>query len=201
MRVLVVRGALFATSHSEKIEKLVMISSAVNVKRLLRDSHEVALEWAREQSVSQAIAELTALEPPFDTVQHFGTVLGWSNQAGATAKNFDMDAFLRRLNVDVDYPDWRERQGSINSAMMQQVLEIDLSEPFSSLDIPVLFVSGALDTIVTEKTMRRDYDNYRGQKSFVLLEHSHHLPFVDQPDELAQAVRRFLLMSTIRFDR
>jgi proline-specific peptidase len=182
----------FAVSHAENIEKLILISTAVNVKSLLRDSHEAALKWAQEKDIPQAVTELTALDQSYDTVQHFGTVLGWANQAGGTAGDFDMESFLESHNINTDYPNWREQQGSINSAMMQQVLEIDLSGSFSSLDIPALFVSGALDTIVTETTMRRDHDNYRGKKSFVLLEESHHLPFIDQPDELAQAVRTFL---------
>lgn len=185
-------AALYAVSHREKVERLVLISTAVNVKALLRDSYEAALKWAQEENVQQAITELTALEPSFDTVQHFGTVLGWANQAGGVAKDFDMDAVVRKLNIDTDYPHWREQQGKINSAMMQQVLEIDLSASFPSLEIPVLFVSGARDTIVTETTMRREYDNYRGPKSFVLLQESHHLPFIDQPAELAKALRTFL---------
>lgn len=185
-------AALYAVSHEEKIDKLVLISTAVNVKALLRDSYEGALKWAREENVPQAIAELTALEPSFDTVQHFGTVLGWANQAGGTAKSFDMDAYLHKLGVDTEYPHWKQQQGAINHAMMQQVLDIDLSALFPSLDIPVLFVSGALDTIVTEKTMRREYDDYGGPKSFVLLRESHHLPFIDQPEELAKAMRAFL---------
>src|SRR5690606_38739549 len=37
----------FAVSHSEKLEKLVLISTAMNVKALLRDSYEVALKWAQ----------------------------------------------------------------------------------------------------------------------------------------------------------
>lgn len=185
-------AASYAVSHREKIGKLVLISTAVNVKALLRDSYEGALQWAQKEHVQQAISELTALEPSFDTAQHFGTVLGWANQAGGTAKDFDMDAYVHKLNIDTDYPHWREQQGKINNAMMQQVLEIDLSASFPSLDIPTLFVSGARDAIVTEMTMRREYDNYRGPKSFLLLQESHHLPFIDQPEELAEAVRTFL---------
>jgi hypothetical protein len=41
--------------------------------------------------------------------------------------------------------------------------------------------------------MRRDYDNYRGPKSFVLLKNSHHLSFIDEPDNLTSALRTFLL--------
>lgn len=185
-------AALYATSHREKIEKLVLISTAVNVKALLRDSYEAALKWAQEENIPQAITELTALDSSFDTVQHFGTVLGWANQAGGVAKDFDMDAYVARLGIDTEYPNWRERQGAINQAMMQQVLNIDLSASFPSLDMPVLFVSGARDAIVTETTMRREYDAYRGPKSFVLLQESHHLPFIDQPEELAEALRTFL---------
>ena len=69
---------------------------------------------------------------------------------------------------------------------------MDLTPAISSFDFPALFISGSLDTIVPEITMRRDYDLYSGQKTFVLLEESHHLPFIDQPDELVEAIQSFL---------
>jgi pimeloyl-ACP methyl ester carboxylesterase len=185
-------AARFAVEHGERIERLVLISTATNVKSLLRDSYEGVLGWAYEENMSEAIAELTALDQSFNTIQHFGVVLGWADRSGGIADDFDVDAFLSNHAVNVDYPDWREREGTINGAMIPEVIEFDVSNSFSSLDLPVLFVSGAMDPLVTETTMRRDYENYSGEKLFVRLEESHHLPFIDQPDELLQSIRTFL---------
>jgi pimeloyl-ACP methyl ester carboxylesterase len=52
---------------------------------------------------------------------------------------------------------------------------------------------GADDTIVTSRTVQRDYDNHGGPKTLVVLDGSHHLPFMDQPKALAREMRGFLI--------
>ena len=58
--------------------------------------------------------------------------------------------------------------------------------------VPALFVCGNNDAIVPCKGMRRDYEKYGGEKRFVVLDDSHHLPFLDEPETLAQEVSSFL---------
>ena len=103
-----------------------------------------------------------------------------------------MDAYLRSQHVNADFPNWKSQQGQVMSPLIPEMLKLNLSEPMEHLRVPVLFVCGGLDTIVQEVTMRRDYENYRGPKKFVLLEHSHHLPFIDEPNALADALGSFL---------
>jgi pimeloyl-ACP methyl ester carboxylesterase len=182
----------YAVSHPESIGKLVLVSTAMNFKLLLKDTYQGDLDWAKSVGNDKAIVELTALDSSFDTPEHFGVVLSWADRAGGTAKDFDMDAFLRDHHVDKDFPSWKSQQQQANGALIPGMLKLDLTEPMDHLQIPVLFISGAQDTIVREVTMRRDYKNYPGPKSFLLLEHSHHLPFVDEPDALAEALRTFL---------
>jgi pimeloyl-ACP methyl ester carboxylesterase len=182
----------YAVSHPEKIEKLVLVTTAMNFKLLLEDTYQGDLDWARRVGNDKAVTELTGLSRSFDTPEHFGVVLGWADRAGGTAKDFDMDAFLKNRHVDSDFPNWRSQQQQANGALIPDMLRLNLSEPMDHLHVPVLFISGALDTIVREVTMRRDYENYRGPKSFLLLERSHHLPFIDEPDTLAETLRTFL---------
>lgn len=182
----------YVVSHPEKIQRLVLIATAMNFKVLLKDSYEGDLEWARRMGSSEAIRQLTALDGSFSTPDDFGTILGLADQAGGTAKGFDMDVFAHRLHIDRDFPDWKSRQQQAIGALIPEMLKLNLDSSMAQLHIPVLFVSGALDTIVRERTMRRDYENYHGPRSFVLLKRSHHLPFVDQPDALARALRGFL---------
>lgn len=182
----------YAVQHRDDVARLVLISTGMDVSSLLRDSYERAVAWSLEVGHQEAITELASLDGSFDAPRDFMATLEWANQAGGIASDFDFDAFLDEQDVNIDYPGWGERQAAINRTMVEEVLNINLTTSFASLNIPVLFVSGRRDTIVTETTMRRDFENYRGEKAFVLLEDSHHLPFIDQPEELAVAIREQL---------
>jgi pimeloyl-ACP methyl ester carboxylesterase len=183
----------YVVAHPEKVRKFVLISTAMNFRSLLEDSYEGVLKWAQSERNAKAIAELTALDRSFDTEQDFGVILGWADKAGGVAKGFDMEAFLKHHHVNQDFPNWRSQQGEVNGALIPEMLKINLTDSMARLQVPAQFVSGALDTIVPEATMRRDYTNYRGPKSFVLLTQSHHLPFIDEPANLTSALRTFLL--------
>ena len=183
----------YVVAHSEKIEKLVLMSTAMNFRSLLEDDYEGDLKWARSGRNAKSIADLTRLHRPFDTEQSFEVILGWADKAGGIAKGFDMETFLNSHHINQDFPNWQAQQGDVIGALIPEMLQIDLTNSMTRLQIPTLFVSGALDTIVSKATMRRDYDNYLGPKAFALLKHSHHLPFIDEPDELTRALRTFLL--------
>ena len=82
-------------------------------------------------------------------------------------------------------------------------LFLEISGP--STDAPLLlFLHGGPGNVVAgvrqfqpmsgpQTSMRRDYALYSGPKKFVLLNDSHHLPFIDEPDAVARTVREFLL--------
>jgi proline iminopeptidase len=186
-------AALYADVHREDVDKLVLMSATVNVRSQFRDSRLVTLEWARENDMTEAVSELSVVDTSFETARDAEIVGRWASQArGGFARNLDM-GLTESLWIDLEYPHWRERTAEIGEAMIDETLEIDLDEAITSFDIPALFIAGALDTIVAERSMRRDFARYGGKKSLVVLDESHHLPFIDQPDELALAVRTFLL--------
>jgi pimeloyl-ACP methyl ester carboxylesterase len=187
----------YTVAHPEKVAKLVLIATALNFKQLLKDTYQADLDWAKKTNNDTAAKELVALSPSFDTPDHFYVVMSLADKAGGTAATFDFDAFVKSHHIDTDFPDWRARQGQAMGALIPGLLKLDSSEPMRDLQIPVLFVDGALDTIVGEVTMRRDYDNYQGPKSFRRLEHSHHLPFVDETDLLTEVLREFLSSSAV----
>jgi proline iminopeptidase len=186
----------YTVAHPEKISKLVLITTALNFKQLLKDTYQADLDWAKKTGNTQAATELATLSPSFDTPDHFYVVLSWADKAGGTAANFDMDAFIKSHHIDTDFPDWRTRQGRAIGALIPGLLKLDSSERMRDLQIPLLFVNGALDTIVGEVTMKRDFEIYQGPKSFQRLEHSHHLPFVDETDLLTDVLRKFLTSSS-----
>lgn len=190
-------ASAYTVDHPEKVAKLVLMASAWNFKKLLHDTYQRDADWAKRTSNSQAAAELAALDPSFDTPEHFYVVLRWADKAGGTAPGFDMDAFVKRHHIDTDFPDWRDQQGKAINALVPGLVKLDSSERMRHLRIPVLFVSGALDTIVGEATMRGDYDSYDGPKVFQRMEHSHHLPFVDETDLLTDVLKKFLATAVV----
>ncbi len=184
-------AASYVTVHPEHTRRLALIATAMNFKQLLRHTYEGDLQWAKQTGNHEALAQLTTLTQAFDTPDHFGVVLSWADRAGGVASNFDMDAFLRAKQVDMDFPNWKSQQQQANAALIPEMLKLDLTRSMKHLRIPVLFMSGGLDTIVREVTMRKDFENYEGPKSFVRLDRSHHLPFIDESVELADELRAF----------
>jgi pimeloyl-ACP methyl ester carboxylesterase len=105
----------------------------------------------------------------------------WASQArGGIAKRLDM-GLLQRFAIGVEYPNWQERAVDIGRAMIDEILEVDLHDAIRSFEVPGLFVGGALDTIVPESSMRRDYAPYGGPKKFVLLEGTPPSTVIAQP--------------------
>jgi proline iminopeptidase len=185
-------AVLYADGHRDKVEKLVLVASAINVKSQLRDSYDATLAWASQEELPDAIEALSEIDQSFENWSDVAALSRWASQArGGLVKGFDIAEFFSDQITD-DYPDWNVRQADISRAMSKELLNLDLDSVSSSLEMPALFISGKRDTIVAERTVRRDYRNYGGEKAFVLLEESHHLPFIDQPDALAEAIRQFL---------
>jgi pimeloyl-ACP methyl ester carboxylesterase len=186
--------ALYADKYPGKTGGLVLISTAMNLKSMLRDGLKVTMEWARENEVVNAVEQLGQIDQSFETWRDFGTLSRWANQAnGGVTAHFDMDAFLADNRINEEFPDWGEVQLGTAMALFDEWKELDLDEEISAFEVPALFISGEEDTIVPIQTVRHDYDNYGGEKKLVVLEDSHHLPFMDQPDVLAREIRDFLV--------
>lgn len=161
---------------------------------MLRDGLKVTLEWARENELANAVEALGQIDQSFDRWRDFGSLSEWANQAnGGVTAHFDMNAFIADNRINEEFPDWLEEQFSTAVALYDEWKELDLDEEISAFEVPALFVSGEDDTIVPIQTVMRDYDNFGGEKKLVVLEDSHHLPFMDQPDMLAQEIRDFLV--------
>ena len=182
-------AVLYADAHREAVDSLILVSSPMS--STYRDSLEFTLEWAQEVGNSEAVAQLIEMDPDVRTLEGIFTLNRWT--AEARGGMVDFAKLFETYDINGEYPNWQERRNTILEAMGQEVSNLDLSPVISSLEIPALFVSSARDAVVPEKTMRRDYENYAGPKQFVVLEDSHHIPFIDQPDDLAEAIRSFLL--------
>ena len=183
-------SVLYAGQHQDKVKKMVLISTAMNFQRMIQDRYDLTLEWAKKDNNAQAISDLSSVTLPFESWHEYTKLSQWAG--GGVARNFDLPKFFEENSIATQYPDWNMQQGRITHAMFQELLKLDLDCAISSLKIPALFISGDSDSIIPAKTMRLDYDHYSGEKEFVVIEDSDHLPFVDQPDRLAKEIRKFL---------
>lgn len=188
-----VLAALYTDRYQEKVEAVVFVASPMNMRSTYQDSHEFTLNWAREVNNSEAINQLAPIGQNIETIESRRILNRWANQAyGGIGRSVDLPVLIQRYNISQTYPNWAARQSKINQAMRGEISEIDLTNAIASFSIPALFVAGDLDSIVPAESVRRDYDNYAGEKTFVVLENSHHLPFVDQPAELLNTIHSFL---------
>ena len=186
---------LFAEKHGDRIGKLVFIGTGLNVRSMLRGSLGATLEWANENDQSAAIADLQAIDPSFDTLQHFGILSRWANQArGGVVGSIDVPAFNEANRIDITYPNWTAPQASIASSLLPQMLTVNLDSAIRTFKFPALFIAAENDTIAPVRAMRRDFDNYAGEKKLVVVEDSHHLPFMDQPQRVAAEIISFIHM-------
>ncbi|MCG8414206.1 MAG: alpha/beta hydrolase [Pseudomonadales bacterium] len=186
-------GMFYAIEYQEKVESLVLIASPINSIATYQDSLEVTLRWARDEGHEEAISQLTAVDATFENVEDRMTVNRWANQAyGGIGRTMDMQTMLQTYDVLEEYPNWANQQRIVSEAMRDEIGNVDLTGAIRTLDIPALFIAGGFDSLVPQKSVFRDFESYDGQKSFVLLEDSHHLPYIDQPAELTESIEVFL---------
>lgn len=151
--------ALYANEHPHKVSGLVLISAAMNLKSMLRESLRVTLAWAMENDLADAVQRLQRVDQSFETWRDFGTLSEWANQAnGGVTGHFDMNTFLRTHRIDEEFPTWREEQFRTATALYDEWQGLDLDQEISTFRIPALFISGEDDTIAPIRTVTGDYE-------------------------------------------
>jgi pimeloyl-ACP methyl ester carboxylesterase len=186
-------AASYLKEHEQNVNKLILISTGLNVKKLFYESYLSTLDWAEKTENETALKELNEIKASLYSNQNQLVLSKWSNQAGGgIIKNFNVKQFLKENNVESIYSNWGRSQFEIRNAMYEEFVKIDLDENIGSFRVPVLFIAGGRDTITPVSIMKRDFELYRGDKEFAVLESSHHLPFIDEPKSLAKKMIAFL---------
>jgi len=186
-------AALYTKENEQNINKLILISTGLNVKKLLYESYLSTLDWAEKTKNETALKELDKIRMSPHANQNQLVLSRWSNQAGGgIIRNFNVEQFLKDNNVEKIYSNWGGSQFEIRNAMYEEFVRIDLDKNIGAFRVPALFIAGGRDTITPVSMMKRDFELYRGYKEFAVLESSHHLPFIDEPDSLARKMIIFL---------
>ena len=87
---------------------------------------------------------------------------------------------------------WQTTELRVASAMYAALEAIALTPRLAELHTPLLVIVGALDTIVPGEQLRVGFAAYGGPKTWLALDHAHHLPFVDEPDRVVEAIAAFV---------
>ena len=186
-------AALYLKEHEQNVNKLILISTGLNVKKLFYESYLSTLDWAEKTKNEIALKELNKIKVSPHSNQNQLVLSRWSNQAGGgIIKNFNVEQFLKENNVESIYSNWGRSQFEIRNAMYEEFVRIDLDKNIGTFRVPVLFIAGGRDAITPVSIMKRDFELYRGYKEFTVLESSHHLPFIDEPNSLAEKMITFL---------
>ena len=74
----------------------------------------------------------------------------------------------------------------------EEGMELDISKAAAAIEIRTLVIVGAADQVETEASLRREVGQYVPQAVFEILPHVGHLSPLEAPDEVADAISRFL---------
>ena len=102
-----------------------------------------------------------------------------------------MTKVLAGTGLSEDDRDWRAGQLLIGELMYPEVRRINLEAEVRDLRTPLLLIAGRRDAEVPWEDLVFGYENYGGPKKFVLIDNSHHIVFVDEPDRFVDAVAAF----------
>ncbi len=180
----------YAASAPEQVRSLTLMSSGVNVKDLSQASFEATRDWAQKNDVSEATQALAGIaEAPWRD-QNQMVLAQWSSRAnGGIAANLDVPAFFAAHNIPQQYPDGMQRQLAARNALYAEFVALDLTDHLEKLTMPALFLSGERDTITPPRLLAGAAQHYGGSVHVVSLPESHHLPYVDQPQEVEESLR------------
>jgi pimeloyl-ACP methyl ester carboxylesterase len=190
-------GALagaYAVEFPETVSHLVFMSTFQDAKKQVQFSLNESIAWATQVKNLDALKELESIENAENANEHWRTLAKWSSQAnGGIGLHFDFMTFIHEQKINENYPNWQSRRNLVADAMQGEFRNIALEKRLSEINIPALFIVGERDSITPAALMKSDFNNYQGRKHFVLLSESHHLPYTDEPAEVAKAIMSFMI--------
>jgi pimeloyl-ACP methyl ester carboxylesterase len=157
-------------------------------------SYATTLAWARAGHVADAIAGLEKLgPPPYHYFAQESELSNWSSAAnGGITAHISEPRLLARAPYTKFDEAWQARQLRITKAMYTELTALNVEPRLAQLHTPLLVIDGALDAIVPAEQLRTGFAAYGGPKTWVSLEHSNHLAFVDEPEPFVNAVVKFV---------
>jgi len=186
---------LYLSSYPSGVNKLVTVSTPVDVESMIHGRVEMILQWARETGNNEAIRDLSPLRDKsvLDDPEAFEILAEWTPLAyGGWARNLSGN----RVDAAVDYEDsipvWLPEQKHIEELLLTEVLHLDLRDELTKIDIPLLCIVGGEDVDVPWYLVQEEIKDYGGHVDFRIFEGSHHMPFIDEEVRFVETVVQFL---------
>jgi len=186
---------LYVLEHQDKIQKLVTVCAPINVSSMMKGRIDMTLKWAEETNNSTAIEELSSLSDTsiYDNPENFMTLSKWtSNAYGGWGKNLSQKKINKAIDYEDQFPQWLQESENIGDLMYREILNIDLKDEISEIEIPLLCITGKYDVDVPWYIVEEEIMNYGGEKTFILFNNSHHMVFIDEEEIFVSTVLLFL---------
>ena len=187
---------LYLSDHQDAVDKLVTVSTPINVEATIYGRVEMMLRWARETGNEAAIQDLSPLKnkSPLDHAEDFKVLEEWSPRAhGGWARSLSREKIDAVVDYEESFPVWLEEQKHIEELMLMELLQLDLSAEIEKIDVPLLCIVGKEDVDTPWYIVREEIKNYGGRVDLKIFENCHHMPFIDEEDLFAATVVRFLI--------
>jgi len=171
------------------------VSQIINPAESERLSLEYVRETARQNGNTDALAELTAINPAYaspDWHKQISTQRKWLLRFGGVYHHADSYAHEAWSLIKapqyslVDFALWPGRSSQSLQALWPELMKVDLSDSVKQVNIPVYFFLGRYDRNVPGEICETFYDDLQASagKTILWFEDSAHDVFFDEPEKI-----------------
>jgi len=187
-------AALVALENPRALAGVVNAAGPFDIPATMRASFDETLAWAKAAERQDVVRALDALgPPPYDRMeQQIELSKHASSGNGGIGGRIQPTVLLGREPFRQMDPAWSDQQLSIAGAMLREFYQIETSSRLGAVKVPLLVLAGRRDLITPASSVRRGYAAWGGPKRWVDLADSHHLVFIDEPDECVRAILEFV---------
>ncbi len=186
---------LFLLKHDDEVQKVIIACSPTNIEEMTYRRIDMLLDWAEETENQEAIDQIQPLEYiSFDESPEDFEIMGkWLRKAyGGWHRNLSTEKVYSVIDYEDKIPAWLNENKKYEKILRPEILQLNLSDSLFKLKTPLLCIAGEEDVDVPWRMIKKDFEKYGGEKSFVLLENSHHMVYIDEEERFVELVRIFL---------
>ena len=190
-------GYSYLLEHQDNIKKFVSAGGAFAYAPMEKNGYQTVLTLAEKTDNQEAIQKLKKIgPPPYETLQEAMTwrMLGMSLLEAmneSITKNLQMSKVMTITGIDNFDQEWQQKSMVVAGAMWKDLINLDIEDEVKHIDTPLLLIAGAKDIMVPFSILKRGYENYGGEKEYIIFENSNHFMFIDEPDLFVAKVIQF----------
>lgn len=198
-------GILYAQKHPKNIEAYVSIGQATHQQEAERLGYEYALEKAKKQGLHKAVAQLLKIKEPVGIdVKDVNVLHKWLLRFGGSLYN-KISYFpwiIKMLSTDeYAWPDLIKLWLGIRltqKLLWPQVFYTNFFKQIPELKVPVYFLLGAHDYVISTKLAKQYFQQLKApKKELILFNYSGHNPMFEQPEKFNEVLRAIRYGTTL----